>query len=805
MADQTGPMATDDLPAAVGASTTVQPIPSDAGAPPSDERPSKRLKVASEGVSSDAMAVDSGEPKSTTTTEPVSEAVPALDSQQGSVAAVAAPSNGNDIGAPSRRAGIAPIKAKCALRLTSHRYLVKNQESSSTEVHATAQATPENQANTSQGNGIPAGPNCEPPNAQASEGSSAPAAAPNKRGKNKKERGQNVGRSYGRFEESVQLCASRAMTPEFSPDNCQFGEKCKLCHNLREYLEARPKDTSPETGVCPQYELFGRCPAGFKCRFIEHHMTTYEHPDGQKELVLTQKRASSGEDGEDAPGDEPILERYDPPPSTARNIVDKGSKIELSRRRVNFQKADDFCNWLDQEAKINDTFHNRQRKQADTDMAELRAQFVEPPFLPSEKRRLYFGPETPALAPLTTQGNLPFRRLCVELGCELTYSEMAMSGPLLQGQKADWTLMKAHDSELAPPNVSRTAKPIVEDYDNSKDMRFGAQISGHSHRMVTRAADILNRYCPSLRLIDLNCGCPIDMVYKSGAGAGILDSKSKLERMVRGMNALSGEIPITVKLRTGVQSNRPVATTIIGKLAFGAREHRSRLGAPGCAAVTLHGRSREQRYTKKADWSYIAECAALVKSYNAQVDLNSDTSAEPDARTLPNSKDGKMYFLGNGDCYSHVEYYNNVAKSGVDTIMIGRGALIKPWIFEEIKAGQYLDKSSTERLEYVKKYVDYGLEAWGSDDIGVGYTRRFLLEWLSFAHRYVPIGLLEYLPPDMNDRPAAYVGRDDFETKLASRNYKDWIKISEHFLGKTPSNFKFEPKHKSNSYEAVEG
>ena len=601
-----------------------------------------------------------------------------------------------------------------------------------------------------------------------------------KRGKNKKERGQNIGRSYGRFEEAVQLCTSRAMTPEFSPGECRFADKCKLCHNLREYLEGRPKDTSPDASICPLYEIFGRCPTGWKCRFVKHHMTTYKHKDGREELVLTQKKVDSAVDGESATTseDEPILEAYAPPPSSTKNIVRKDAKIELSRRRVDFQKADEFGKWLDHEAKINDTFHNRSRHQVDRNLGELRAQFVEPPFLPSEKRRLYFGPETPALAPLTTQGNLPFRRLCIDLGCELTYSEMAMSVPLLQGNKADWALLKAHDSELAPPNVSPTAKPIVEGYDNSKDLRFGAQISGHSHRMVTRVVDILNRYCPSLRLIDLNCGCPIDMVYKAGAGAGILDSKGKLERMVRGMNAVSGEIPITIKMRTGIQSNRPIATTVIGQLAFGAREHRARLGAPGCAAITLHGRSREQRYTKKADWSYIAECATLVKSYNVQLGLNTDTSAEPDARTLPNSKNGKMYFIGNGDCYSHVDYYNSIEKSGVDTVMIGRGALIKPWIFEEIKAGQHLDKSSTERLEYIKKYVDYGLEAWGSDDIGVGYTRRFLLEWLSFAHRYVPIGILEHLPPDMNDRPAAYVGRDDFETKLASRNYKDWIKIS---------------------------
>ncbi|KAI7375157.1 hypothetical protein KC336_g20056, partial [Hortaea werneckii] len=98
-------------------------------------------------------------------------------------------------------------------------------------------------------------------------------------------------------------------------------------------------------------------------------------------------------------------------------------------------------------------------------------------------------------------------------------------------------------------------------------------------------------------------------------------------------------------------------------------------------------------------------------------------------------------------------------------------------------------------------FVRKGLEYWGSDEIGVGTTRRFLLEWLSFACRYVPVGLLEYLPPRFGDRPPAFRGRDELETLLSSGNYKDWIKISEMFLGPAHKDFNFQPKHKSNSYE----
>jgi tRNA-dihydrouridine synthase 3 len=456
------------------------------------------------------------------------------------------------------------------------------------------------------------------------------------------------------------------------------------------------------------------------------------------------------------------------------NVVSNADKIALSRRRVDYTRTDEYIKWMNKEAELHDTFHTRRRQQHTDGINDLRARYVDPPFLPSEKRRLYFGPETPALAPLTTQGNVPFRRLCVGLGAELTYSEMAMSMHLLQGNKTDWTLLRAHRSELEAPRVAPGAA-VPAGYDGARDLRFGAQISASTPWSAVKATDTLTRFCPHLRLVDLNCGCPIDTIFKSGGGSALLETPNKMERIVRGMNTVSGEVPVTAKIRTGVRTSRPNAPMVLDKLAFGSREHREGLGAPGCAAVTLHGRSREMRYTKHADWGYIAECAALVKSYNERSAALCDTAAEPDPRTLPPG--GRMFFVGNGDCYSHVDYTRDVAEARVDAVMIGRGALIKPWIFEEIEAGQYLDKTPTQRLGYVETFVRHGLETWGSDEVGVTFTRRFLLEWLSFAHRYVPVGLLEVLPPSLNDRPPPYKGRDEMETLLASPNYKDWIKI----------------------------
>ncbi|KAH9823754.1 tRNA-dihydrouridine(47) synthase [NAD(P)(+)]-like [Teratosphaeria destructans] len=378
---------------------------------------------------------------------------------------------------------------------------------------------------------------------------------------------------------------------------------------------------------------------------------------------------------------------------------------------------------------------------------------------------------------------------------------MAMGLPLLQSEKPEWALMKAHQSELAPPAYNPSIS--VLDYDNSKDIRFGAQIAAAKPWIALKTTEVLTKLCPHLRAIDLNSGCPIDLVCRQGGGSALLDSPAKLEKTLRGMNAVSGEIPITVKIRMGTKTGQPTAEKLVQRLVIGGQETQDFNEDPsGVAAITLHGRSKQQRYTKNADWSYIAECATIVRNLKSARAGVTDTVREPDARDLPaGSGDGLPYFCGNGDVLCHVDYTDHIAHAGVDSCMIARGALIKPWIFEEIATNQYLDKSASERLAYISDFVRHGLEYWGSDEIGVGTTRRFLLEWLSFSCRYVPIGLLEYLPPKFGDRPPAFRGRSDLETLLSSSNYKDWIKISEMFLGKAADGFKFEPKHRSNSYE----
>ena len=257
-------------------------------------------------------------------------------------------------------------------------------------------------------------------------------------------------------------------------------------------------------------------------------------------------------------------------------------------------------------------------------------------------------------------------------------------------------------------------------------------------------------------------GCPIDAVCNKGCGAALAQKSGRVQGIVRTMSEVLS-CPLTVKVRTGYAMDTPTAHKLLPHLK-----------AWGAAAVTLHGRSRQQRYSKAADWSYIGRCAAE----HASVPL-----------------------IGNGDAFSYEDVDAALAgDSPITAVMLARGALIKPWVFTEIKERRHWDISAAERLEYLRRWVRYGLEHWGTDARGVATTRNFLLEWLSFLYRYVPVGLLERLPARIQERPPPFVGRSDLETLMASAAATDWVKITEMLLGPVPDGFAFTPKHVANAY-----
>lgn len=542
--------------------------------------------------------------------------------------------------------------------------------------------------------------------------------------KGKKKKGQNKNRDLKQNHEEVRLCSALV-----DPDNiqeCRFGpDNCRSSHDVELYLQNKGEDVE---GVCPVYEAIGYCPAGLRCRWLGSHYNS-----DSKKLLKDLEKIDAHK----------LLDNYEV------NKLDNETKFKLQKKKYTFDRAESVTKYLD-----SITQNDKSPQEVTKDN---QASYVESPFKPGEKKKINLS-RAKIVSPLTTVGNLPYRRLMKTLGADITYCEMALSLPLLQGANAEWALPKAHRTEYPG---------------------FGVQIAAGKQWAASKAAEVISKQSSHVSELNLNCGCPIDLLYRQGQGSALLDQPPKLIRILKGMNACSGDIPVTVKIRTGTKDNKNTAKTLVNRL----------LKENDVAAITLHGRSRQQRYTKEADWDYVGEVGQVVNDWNNAKEENKDTSDSQ-----------RTQFVGNGDVFTHEDWYKGVNTDGIDSVMVARGALIKPWIFEEVEAQQYLDKSASERLDILRTYANFALEHWGTDEYGIGLARRFMCEFMSFTHRYIPVGILERLPPKLNQRPPQWRGRNELETLLASPDYKDWIKVTEMFFGKA-KNFNFTPKHKSNSYE----
>ena len=278
------------------------------------------------------------------------------------------------------------------------------------------------------------------------------------------------------------------------------------------------------------------------------------------------------------------------------------------------------------------------------------------------------------LAPLTKGGNLPFRRLCVDFGAGITTSEMAYARQVNRRSRAELALLRKHPSEEC----------------------FGVQWAASKAQDAISAGQraIDQGAC----FIDLNCGCPIHDVVKRGMGATLLQRPAALGRLVEAMvEGLS--VPVTVKIRSGWKEAKNNASQVAQLIE-----------EAGAAAITIHPRSRQQRYSKAADWGLVRQ---LVEE-----------------RAIP--------VIGNGDILTYYEADRMQRDSGCASVMVARGALIKPWIFKEAVDGAYWDISAAERVALGRRYVALAREHWGEDERGLASVRRFLLWHLDFWYRYVP-------------------------------------------------------------------
>ncbi|KAI8043488.1 hypothetical protein M5D96_004820 [Drosophila gunungcola] len=578
-------------------------------------------------------------------------------------------------------------------------------------------------------------------NKRKREDGEAEAGGKKKWDKKERKRGQN--KAIFKDERYSHLCHS--LIDGTGGEPCSLAN-CRYVHDLDAFLAAKGEDLGSE---CYVYTTKGYCARGVSCRFAKAH--TNDQGRNLKREDYDEKAPPTTFNGVSSEL-QVRLRKHEYDFSRSKELIKMAEKLRDARKQKE-QKEKDA---KQEEKQPNETSEKMETEQkTDTDSKEPVTQdcsivAIETPTgcaindspvgRDADQKPAVDFREKLVLSPLTTLGNLPFRRICKEFGADITCGEMACAQPLLKGMGQEWALTKRHQSEDV----------------------FGVQLCGNNPNMINQAAQVIHETA-QVDFIDLNIGCPIDLIYQQGGGSALMRRTNILELTVRSCASLSDRLPFTVKMRTGIYADKSVAHELLPLVEEW-----------GASAVTLHGRSREQRYTKHANWSYIEECAAKAK---------------------------RMPVIGNGDILSYEDYVERrTLAPHVSSVMIGRGALIKPWIFQEIKEKQAWSPSSGQRYEMLQKFCNYGLEHWGSDTKGVETTRRFLLEWQSFLYRYIPEALQTDPPQKINARPQKYRGRDEMETLLSSGNSADWVKLSESLLGPVPDGFSFVPKHKANAF-----
>lgn len=236
-------------------------------------------------------------------------------------------------------------------------------------------------------------------------------------------------------------------------------------------------------------------------------------------------------------------------------------------------------------------------------------------------------PKPVLLAPMEDVTDPSFRYICKRFGADMVYTEFISSDGLIRDGRKSVQKLNIFDHE----------RPI------------GIQLYGHIYDAMIEAARIAREANPDV--IDINFGCPVKKIANRGAGAGMLRDIPKMIEITRGI-VDSVDLPVTVKTRLGWDED---SRNIV--------EVAERLQDVGIAALTIHGRTRNQLYKGKADWTLIGE--------------------------VKNNPRMKIPIIGNGDVDSAEKAALMFEKYGVDGIMVGRATVGRPWIFKEIKT--YLD------------------------------------------------------------------------------------------------------------------
>jgi|TARA_B110000240_G_C13499143_1_gene453042 tRNA-dihydrouridine synthase B len=270
------------------------------------------------------------------------------------------------------------------------------------------------------------------------------------------------------------------------------------------------------------------------------------------------------------------------------------------------------------------------------------------------------------LAPMEDVSDPPFRALCKENGADVMYTEFISSEGLIRDALKSTQKLDIYDFE----------RPI------------GIQIFGNEISSMRQATEICARENPEF--IDINYGCPVKKVANKGAGAGILKDIPKMIAMTKEI-VQSTKIPVTVKTRLGWDEDSKYIVEVA-----------ERLQDVGIQAISIHGRTRKQMYKGEADWTLIGE--------------------------VKNNPKMRIPVFGNGDVDTPEKVKQVRDRYGVDGVMIGRGAIGYPWIFNEIKhflkTDTFLEKPNIqERVRVCKQHLKHSI-TWKGERVGIAEMKR---------------------------------------------------------------------------------
>jgi tRNA-dihydrouridine synthase 3 len=320
---------------------------------------------------------------------------------------------------------------------------------------------------------------------------------------------------------------------------------------------------------------------------------------------------------------------------------------------------------------------------------------------------------------MTKGSNLPYRRLCAELGARVLMSEMTVARRLKQKRRGEFALVRRAPGEAF----------------------FGVQLAGTNPDEMGWAAALVESL--GADLVDVNVGCPIDHFTRKGMGSALARQPKRIQRIIEGMKRAVTGVPVTAKIRLGWNDK--------------SRNHVEQARAAvdgGADAIAVHGRTRDARYRMAADWDAIGEVVAAVP----------------------------VPVVGNGDILFPHHIAQGRARSGCAGVMVGRGALIKPWLFREATEG-YRDLSADERLVIYARYVELALAHWGEDEHGLTRVREFVRWHAGFWCRYAP-QRADGSWPGMQTRESMTFARSPLETVLARGDDAalDWL--TEHLVAR---------------------